>query len=86
MTANIHAIAARDRNTTHVVFWNFGGAATEVSVRLPAGQAGQFRFVQLDPTANRLDTLRDGRAAELDVDPLRLQIAPYGVAWAHVGG
>jgi xylan 1,4-beta-xylosidase len=85
VTASIHAFAARDSNTIHVVLWNFGGAATDVSVRFPAGQAGQFRFAQLNPTANRLETLRAGAAAGLDANPLRLQIAPYGVAWAQVG-
>ena len=84
MTASIHAFAARDRYSTDVVIWNFGGAASDVSLRFTAGQEGQFRFVQLNATANRLDTLRTGMAAELDANPLRLQIAPYGVAWANV--
>ena len=56
-----------------------------MTLRFPANQPGQFRLVQLNPVANRLDTVRAGAAAELDAEPPHLQLAPYGVAWAQVG-
>ena len=86
---DVHALAVRNGNTTHIVFWNFplsgSGATAEVTLRFPANQPGQFRLVQLNPVANRLDTVRAGAAAELDAEPPHLQLAPYGVAWAQVG-
>jgi hypothetical protein len=88
-TNSIRALAVRNGNATHVVFWSFplsdGGVTSEVLLRFPTNQAGQFRLTQLNAAGGRLDTLRTGDAADLDANPLRLQLAPYSVAWAQVG-
>ncbi|MFH1068436.1 MAG: hypothetical protein V1794_02340 [Candidatus Glassbacteria bacterium] len=88
-TDSIHAFAARQGSLTQVVFWNFplsgSGTTSEVILRIPAGQPGRFRLVKLDSASNRLEVLRSGAAAELEANPLRLRLAPYGVAWAQLG-
>jgi xylan 1,4-beta-xylosidase len=88
-TKNIHAFAAKQGSMTQVVFWNFplsgSGATNEIVLRFPTNQQGQFRFVKLNAASNRLDILRTGAAVELDANPLRLQLAPYEVAWAQFG-
>ncbi|HUU30257.1 MAG TPA: hypothetical protein VM123_20825 [archaeon] len=88
-TDDIHALAAKQGNMTHVVFWNFplsgSGMTNEVVLRLPTNQPVQFHLVKLNPASNRLDVLRTGAAAELDANPLRLQLAPYEVAWMQLG-
>ncbi len=88
-TNGIQALAVRNGNATHIVCWNFPlsgpGVTNEVMIRLPRGQPGQFRLTRLNAVSNRLDMVRTGAAAELDENPLRVQLAPYGVAWAQVG-
>ena len=87
---DVHAVAARQGNRMQVVFWNFPldapGETLEVALRFPAGQLGRFRLLRLEAAANSLDELRAGAAAELDANPLRLNLAPYGVAWLQLEG
>lgn len=86
---NVRALAVRNGDAVHVVCWNFPlrghGSKTEVLLRFPSNQAGQFRLVRLNAVSNRLDTLRTGAAAEMDASPLRFELPPYGVAWAQIG-
>lgn len=87
-TSDIHAFAAKQGSIRHVVFWNFplsgSGTKNEVVLRFPASQPGQFRLLKLNAASNRLEELRTGAAAELDAKPLRLQLAPYEIAWAQL--
>jgi len=89
ITGEVHAFAAQQGGTTHVVFWNFplsgSGAKKEVVLRFAAGQPGNFRLLKLNAASNRLEELRTGAAAALEANPLRLELAPYEVAWAQLG-
>ena len=88
-TGDLRALAAKQGGTTHVVFWNFplsgSGETSEAVLRFPAGQPGRFSLVKLDAASNRLEPVRTGESSELDQKPLRLPLAPYGVAWVQLG-
>jgi len=88
-TNDIHGLAVRRGHTTQLVCWNFPlagrGATNELVLGFPAKQVGQFRLMKLNAASNRLDILRTGPAAEIAANPLRLQLAPYAVAWVQLG-
>ncbi len=84
----VQALASLNDSLINVVLWNAqlpdSGSVSEISLRLPDGPGGQFRLLRLDAPANRLEELRRGEIQALKSDPLRLQLAPCGVAWLRV--
>lgn len=84
----VKAFASLNDSLVNVVLWNAqapdSGSVSEISLRLPDGLGGKFRLLRLDAAANRLDELRRGEIAALKSDPLRLRLAPCGVAWLRI--
>jgi hypothetical protein len=84
-TNEIHSLAVRNGSSVNAMIWNWAGATTNVTVRMPSTTQGNFRVMRLNADLVKIDTVRTGQASELAANPIAFSLRTYDIYYIETG-